>query len=131
MGTATAAVDELVDRAKIISRQMAEAASGREQTANAQMPLDLFITISDVLGRLAIEVEGHKILPSIETRALTRIADLDIRGATELLELGAWKRIAAELQTIAQETLGRTKASLQACGVTKEALDEGCRRLSY
>ncbi len=133
MQTATAGVDELVDRAKVISRQMAEAANGREQTASAQMPLDLFVTISDVLNRLAMEVEGRKTSPSIETHALTRIANLDIRGATELLELGAWKRISAELQAIALESLGRAKAQANRQGANAPTAvpDEGFRGLKY
>jgi hypothetical protein len=38
--------------------------------------------------------------------SLHRIANLQVRGAAELLERGDWKRIASELQAVAQEALG-------------------------
>jgi hypothetical protein len=100
---------ETLERARHIAGQMAKAAEGRDENTNAEMPLALFVDISAMLRRLSDEIANRTVDPGVEAKALQRIADLDIRSATMLLEMNAWKRIAGELQAIAQETLGRPR----------------------
>ncbi|WP_076072130.1 hypothetical protein [Sphingomonas montana] len=88
---------------------MTEAARGRDENVNAEMPIALFVDISALLERLSNEVVDRKPGENRHERALQRIADLDIRSASLLLEMNAWKRIVAELQAIAQDTLGQPR----------------------
>ena len=116
--------DQLIDRARTTARQMAKAAAGRETTVNAEMPLSLFFDISKMLEQLA-DAATLPSRPDRETAALRRIAELDIRSGSELLELGAWKRIASELQAIAQEALGRARTSFDSARRSRDDARSG------
>ena len=106
MATEDRTLPETIERARQLADRMAKAAAGRDGDINAEMPLALFVDISSLLQRLSDEATVAKGGQGRSERALQRIADLDIRSAQSLLEMNAWKRIAGELQGIAQEALG-------------------------
>ena len=103
---------DTVAEATSLACKMIEAAAERDPDTNVQMPLVLFSRIAQILHELAADQAPPSPRPAQEKQqaALDRIANLDIRGARELLELGAWKKIASELQAIAQEATNRPRA---------------------
>ena len=100
------------DRAEALVNAAREAARGMGRIA-ADKPDDALLktnahTLRSVAGILTgLATEMGRIAPPAEkmARALDRIASLQVRGAAELLEHSDWKKIASELQAIAQDAL--------------------------
>lgn len=60
---------------------------------------------------VSVEARGRDVAIERLVGTLGRIANLQVRGAAELIEGGDWKAIAAELQTIAQDALGTLRTA--------------------
>ena len=65
-----------------------------------------FRGIATMLNTLSAEARATNESCAQLRRTLQRIAMLEVRGATELIERGDWKKIVSELQSIAQDALG-------------------------
>lgn len=64
-----------------------------------------FRGIAALLNRLSSEARANSETATRLSRTLQRIADLEVRGATELIERNDWKKMVGELQAIAQDAL--------------------------
>jgi len=109
---------EQEDRLNALVAAAAEAARGMGEVAGSkpnETPLHsdarTFRGLATMLTGLAEEANRREQKLSALNAMLRRIANLEVRGATELLERGDWKRITAELQAIAQEALGTPAGS--------------------
>ena len=106
------------NRLNALAAAAAEAARGMGEVAGSkpnETPLHsdarTFRGLATMLTGLAEEARLREQQLSTLGASLRRIANLEVRGAAELLERGDWKRITAELQAIAQEALGAPSAA--------------------
>ncbi|MFW2828661.1 hypothetical protein [Sphingomonas sp. ID0503] len=84
---------------------MSAAAKGKPEEAALESDVRTFNGIAQMLEGLSKEVdERDKMIEKLK-RMHHRIAELEIRGAAELFEKNDWRKIAGELQAIAQEAL--------------------------
>lgn len=103
---------EQKDRAEALVAAAREAARGMGRIA-ADKPDETLLktnahtlrSVAGILTGLAAEMSRRPSTAERAHRALERIAALQIRGGAELLEHGDWKKIASELQAIAQDAL--------------------------
>lgn len=108
--TLTVETDKLVEAAHSTAKRMAATAEGKPETTAFNLPMNSFKGVAGMLEQLSARIAAQQQLLAARTAALDRIAHLEIRGATELLELRAWRRIADELQAIAQDAIGEPRA---------------------
>ncbi len=102
---ATKSLSELTALAQAATAQMRTTVEGVGQDEVVRMSSGSFAAITALLGQLAVAAATRDGDAASRDRALSRIARLDIRGGRELVELGAWKKIAEEFQAIAQEAV--------------------------
>jgi hypothetical protein len=99
--------DMLVAAASEAARGIGEVAGAKPNEAPLQSDARTFRGIATMLTGLCAEASQREEKVCALTAKLRRIANLEVRGAGELIEQGNWKRIASELQAIAQEALNQ------------------------
>jgi uncharacterized protein YigA (DUF484 family) len=80
-------------------------ARGKAETHTLESDAKTFKGIARILDGLNEQLEERDALVDKLVAMHRRIADLQIRGATQLLEQQNWRKIATELQAIAQEAI--------------------------
>ncbi len=102
--------DKLFEFATGAAVKMREAVRGHSKEAVAHATAGSLDAIASMLEALTTDIKRRRAQHARLVTALRRIADLEIRSAGELLERGDWKRIAGELQAIANEAIQLTSA---------------------
>lgn len=87
------------------AKGMGNVADGKPDEAPLQSDARTFRGLADMLTGLSAELrQSNKTVKHLR-RILERIAMLEVRGATELIERGDWKGMVDELQTMAHDVL--------------------------
>ena len=109
--TDEASAAKLLEAALQTSQGMRAVAEGKPAGTATQSDARSFVGIARLLELLVREVEQQRALARTRGDALARIAELKIRGGSQLVEAGRWQKIAAELREIAGETLASDPAA--------------------
>jgi hypothetical protein len=99
-------LNALVAAAAEAARGMGEVAGSKPNETPLRSDARTFRGLATMLTGLVEEARRRDQRLDALGASLHRIANLQVRGAAELLERGDWKRIASELQAVAQEALG-------------------------
>jgi len=99
---------------KKVARHAAETAEGIRKVATGKSPetathsnAESFAAIANMLSTLShFTLHGIGSFEVLIT-AVRRISDLQVRGASELIEQENWKKLCMELQAVAQDALVR------------------------
>lgn len=113
----------LVAAAAETARGMDEVAGCKPDETPLKSDARTFRGIATMLAGLSEEARQRDALLGQLAARFRRIADIEVRGGTELIGRGDWRAIAAELQAIASEAL--TLAAGAASGVV--AIDRSAR----
>ena len=95
----------LVSAAAKTAEGMGKVAADKPDLTPLKSDAHTFRGIARMLASLSTEARTTSELCAQQRRVLQRIAMLEVRGATELIERGDWKKVVAELQAIAQDAL--------------------------
>lgn len=106
ISTDPALLNKITAQAAEMAAGLRGVAEGKEPTTVTHSDARTFANLASMLSTLALVVSEAKADVDRRTVALDRVANLRIRDATGLLEKQDWKKIATELQSIAQEALG-------------------------
>ncbi len=98
-------VAQLIADAKKISLGMIKVAATKPNDHPLQSNAQTFRGAAHLLNALTLEVARHDALGASLVGKLQRIAQLQVRGASEAIADGNWKAVVEELQAIAQEAL--------------------------
>ena len=63
-------------------------------------------SITQLVEELSAEITALRRTAGVRDASLRRIANLEVRSASELIEASRWKELTAELQSLAQSALG-------------------------
>jgi hypothetical protein len=105
-------LDLLIRAAAEAARGMGAAAGEKPNEAPVQSDARTFRGLATMLTGLSEEADRRERQLSTMSASLSRIACLQVRGATELIERGDWRRLAGELQTIAQEAITAARTTV-------------------
>ena len=101
--------DAVMDVAAQALRALSDATDGKAPDTSAGTTVETLKRLSDLIASLSGQLTASIGIQRDQMRALERIANLKIRSATELVERNDWKAVAAELQAIATDSLGRDR----------------------
>ena len=96
----------LVSAATRTAEGIGKVAGDKPDKTPLKSDANTFRGIATILNTLSAEARAGSDSCAQLRRTLQRIAMLEVRGATELIERGDWKKIVGELQSIAQDALG-------------------------
>lgn len=99
----------LVTAATKTAEGMGKVAGSKPDATPLHSDAKTFRGIAEMLTRLSTEARQSGEAASQLRRILQRIAMLEVRGATELVERGDWKGIVGELQAMAHDVLSNTE----------------------
>ncbi len=106
MSTAGApTIEQLLATAAQAGASMKESLAGRPLTDMVNTNIATLAGLIQLIDGLAGHVQARRATADVRDMALSRIANLGIRGGTELVEQGNWRKIAGELQAIAESAL--------------------------
>ena len=100
----TMSVDALIHTAASATTVLKQVTSGKAADDQAGTNVRTLQQLTEILERMSGELSNRRASGRFET-ALERIAALKVRSASELIEQGKWKKLAEELQAIAQSAL--------------------------
>jgi Ser/Thr protein kinase RdoA (MazF antagonist) len=100
-------VDELVVMAGRAAEGMLKVATGKEPQEATHSNAATFTAVGEMLNEMAAAARQQQATNKDLLAFMERIANLKVRGASELIERGEWKKIANELQAVAQEALAK------------------------
>lgn len=103
--TATTNVDTLIQTASSATSVLKQATSGKAAEDHAETNVRTLQQLTELLEGLSGELASRRRAGDRLETALDRIATLKVRSASELIEQGKWKKLAEELQAIAQNAL--------------------------
>lgn len=103
--TATDAAAALRRAARETAIGLGAVAEGKAEAHPLESDAKTFKGIARILDGLNAQIEERDATIKTLLGMHQRIADLRVRGATELLEQQNWRKIATELQAIAQEAI--------------------------
>jgi hypothetical protein len=97
-------IDALIHTASSATSVLRQVTSGKDAEDHAGTNVRTLQQLTEILERMADELASRRASDRHEA-ALERIAGLKVRSAGELIEHGKWKKLAEELQSIAQSAL--------------------------
>ena len=95
----------LVERASKVAGDMQKATAGKQPADGAGTNVASLQGIANMLTDLSGDIVRRRQAMSRFEVALERISTLKVRSATQLIEQGDWKKLCAELQSVAEEAL--------------------------
>ncbi len=95
----------LVEKATKAAADMRRTVEGKPPEQNLGTNAASLSVLAAMLSDLSADVVQRRDRDRDHEAALSRIANLKVRGAAELIEQGNWKKLASELQAIAQEAV--------------------------
>ncbi len=98
-------LNALVSAATKTAEGMGQVAGDKPDKTPLKSDAHTFRGIATMLQSLSTEARSVNETVAQFRRTLQRIAALEVRGATELIERGDWKKVVSELQAIAQDAL--------------------------
>ena len=104
MPAGTMSVDALIHSASSATTVLKQVTSGKAAEDHAETNVRTLQQLTEILERMTGELTSRRASDRFQT-ALDRIAHLKVRSASELIEQGKWKKLADELQAIAQSAL--------------------------
>jgi hypothetical protein len=105
MPTQGMSLDELLKKAGELAASLNGVAEGQDPDAPTRSNVGTFATVASMLTALSQAASRPQREAERYRRAVHRIANLEVRGAADLLHRQDWTRIAIELQAIAQEAV--------------------------
>lgn len=105
MQAGTMSVDALIQTAASATSVLKQVISGKAEEDHAETNVRTLQQLTNILERLSGELTSRHRTGGRHETALERIAELKVRSASELIEQGKWKKLAEELQSIAQSAL--------------------------
>lgn len=110
MQVGTMSVEALIHTASSATTVLKQVTSGKAAEDHAGTTVRTLQQLTEILERMMGELSNRRASDRFET-ALERIAALKVRSASELIEQGKWKKLAEELQSIAQSALNPESAT--------------------
>lgn len=98
-------VAQLIADAKSVSLGMMKVAAAKPNDHPLQSNAETFRGAAHMLNALSMEVARRDALGATLVAKLQRIANLQVRGASDAIGDGDWKAVVEELQAVAQEAL--------------------------
>lgn len=102
-----AKTSQALELAELAVARMKEASSGKPPETITETNAQTFANLAEIMDSLVGIARQRAEERSAMRKALERIAALDVRSVSELLEQGNWKKLVSELQSIAQDTLDK------------------------
>jgi hypothetical protein len=100
---------DLADHAARAAEQMSKVARGKAPDAPTHSTAGTFASIATILSGLSTYTINHGRIQQVAVHALHRIANLEVRGAAELIEQENWKKLCIELQAVAEDALTKLR----------------------
>lgn len=104
MQAGTMSVEALIHTAASATTVLKQVTSGKAADDQAGTNVRTLQQLTEILERMTGELSNRRANDRFGA-ALERIAGLQVRSAGELIEQGKWKKLAEELQSIAQSAL--------------------------
>ena len=101
----TMSVEALIHSASNATHVLRQVTSGKAADTQAGTNVRTLQQLGEILERMAAELSERRRAGARHQAALDRIATLKVRSAGELIEQGRWKKLAEELQAIAQSAI--------------------------
>ena len=95
-------VEDLIRSATTATEVLRQVTSGKAADTPAGTTVHTLQQLGEILERMGRELAERRRVGARHEAALDRIAGLKVRSAGELIEQGRWKKLAEELQEIAQ-----------------------------
>ena len=105
--TVAAKIDptKLLETAAKAVSALKQATEGHEATDTTAATIGTLRSITGLIEDLSAQVTGLRGAVAARETALRRIANLEVRSASELIEASRWKELTAELQSLAESAL--------------------------
>lgn len=97
---------QLVDVAAKAVAALKQVTGEHEAERTAGTTIGTLQSITQLVEELTAQVVDLRRAATLRDAALRRIANLEVRSASELIEASRWKELTAELQSLAESALG-------------------------
>ena len=103
-------INELASQAAQAAEKMRHVESGKVPEAPLNSNAASLVAVANILTALSDYARQRNGNIEWATKALDRMANLEVRRAKQLVQDGEWKKLCEELQSLAQEAATKLKA---------------------
>ncbi|WP_375427164.1 hypothetical protein [uncultured Sphingomonas sp.] len=96
---------KLLETASKAVSALKQATEGHEAEETTAATIGTLLSITRLIADLSAQVTSLRGATTAREAALRRIANLEVRSASELIEASRWKEVTAELQSLAESAL--------------------------